>query len=110
MIETSNFCGLEGKSYRFERVGAETDWAKIAGVILFAAADGLSWRIIRVAEQGGVSGDIAAFWRWRDARRYGATAVFVRRDVDIQNRRLVAADLTAGLQPVCADVEMPIAA
>lgn len=101
MIETANFCGVSGDSYRFERMGLEKDWARVAGVVVFAAPDGRGWRVIRVAEHGGVDGDVSVFWRWRDARRYGATAVFVRRDPDIVRRRREAADLTLGLDPVC---------
>ena len=98
----ANFCGASGASYRFERMGVEQDWAKVAGVVLFAAAEGRSWRIIRVGDQGGVDGDINAFWRWREARRYGATAVFVRPCSDIAWRRAMVADLDQGLDPVFA--------
>ncbi len=97
-----NFCGANGSSYKFERFGADQDWAKVAGVVLFAAAEGKSWRIIRVADQGGVEGDVATFWRWREARRYGATAIFIRRNADITARRREAADLANGLDPVFA--------
>ncbi|MBK8840286.1 MAG: hypothetical protein IPO30_16730 [Hyphomonadaceae bacterium] len=97
-----NFCGANGNSYKFERFGADQDWAKVAGVVLFAAPEGKSWRIIRVADQGGVEGDVATFWRWREARRYGATAIFIRRNADIKARRLEAADLADGLDPVFA--------
>ena len=113
MQEWANFCGESGESYRFERVSTEADWARIAGVIIFAAPEGHFWRVIRVGEQGGVSGDINAFWRWREARRYGASAVFVRRDADFVTRRADAADLSAGLDPlVSASVEdsWPVAA
>lgn len=99
---TANFCGTSGVSYQFERMGMEQDWAKVAGVVLFAAPDGKAWRVIRVGDQGGVDGDLNAFWRWREARRYGATAVFVRRNADIASRRREAADLEAGLDPVFA--------
>lgn len=98
---TANFCGTSGVSYQFERMGMEQDWAKVAGVVLFAAPDGKAWRVIRVGDQGGVDGDLNAFWRWREARRYGATAVFVRRNSDIASRRREAADLE-GLDPVFA--------
>ena len=95
-----NFCGATGASYKFERMGAEQDWAKVPGVVLFAAAEGRSWRVIRVADQGGTEGDVATFWRWREARRYGATAIFIRRNMDITARRREAADLNEGLDPV----------
>jgi hypothetical protein len=97
-----NFCGANGGSYKFERFGAEQDWAKVPGVVLFAAPEGKSWRIIRVADQGGVESDVATFWRWREARRYGATAIFIRRNADVAGRRREAADLATGLDPVFA--------
>ena len=102
MIGAVNFCGRSGTSYAFEQISVEQDWAKIAGVVLFAASEGRGWRVIRVGDQGGVDGDIGAFWRWREARRFGATAVFVRRDKDFVHRRAEAADLDAGLDPVCS--------
>jgi hypothetical protein len=102
MYGAVNFCGASGASYQFERMGMDQDWAKIAGVVLFAAAEGRTWRVIRVGDQGGVTGDVNAFWRWREARRYGATAVFVRRNSDIAKRRAEATDLEHGLDPVCA--------
>ncbi len=101
MIEAVNFCGRSGDSYRFERIGVDQDWVKVPGLVLFAAPDGRGWRVIRVGDQGGVDGDIGAFCRWREARRYGATAVFVRADTDIARRRQHATDLDAGLEPVC---------
>ncbi len=97
-----NFCGANGQSYKFERFGVEQDWAKVAGVVLFAAPEGMSWRIIRVTEQGGTEGDVATFWRWREARRYGATAIFIHPNKDVKGRRAEAADLALGLDPVMA--------
>jgi hypothetical protein len=99
---TVNFCGASGASYQFERMGADQDWAKTPGVVLFAAAEGRSYRIIRVGDQGGVEGDLSTFWRWREARRYGASAIFIRRNTDIPGRRREAADLAQGLDPVFA--------
>jgi hypothetical protein len=96
------FCGVNGQSYAFERFSVETDWAKVPGVVLFASQEGSTWRIIRVAEQGGTEGDVATFWRWREARRYGATAVFIYRSPDVKVRRAQAADLAQGLDPVFA--------
>ena len=95
-----NFCGASGVSYQFERMGMEQDWAKVAGVVLFAAPEGKIWRIIRVGDQGGVDGDLNAFWRWREARRYGATAVFIHHNSDIASRRHETADLEQGLDPL----------
>jgi hypothetical protein len=60
------------------------------------------WLSCRASDQGGVEGDVATFWRWREARRYGATAIFIRRNADIKARRLEAADLADGLDPVFA--------
>jgi hypothetical protein len=102
VTRAANFCGASGESYQFEQMGMDQDWARVAGLVLFAAPEGRAWRIIRVGDQGGVSGDIGAFWRWREARRYGATAVFVRRCADIAKRRAEAVDLEAGLDPVFA--------
>jgi hypothetical protein len=99
-IGVVNFCGATGASYSFVRMSAEQDWAKVPGVVLFAAPDGRGWRVIRVADQGGSEGDVATFWRWREARRFGASVIFVRRTADIQARRREAADLAAGLDPV----------
>lgn len=101
MNGAANFCGASGSSYKFEQVGADKDWARMPAVVLFAAPEGRAWRVISVGDQGGVDGDIGAFWRWREARRYGATAVFVRRNADFGARRVEAADLAAGLDPVC---------
>ncbi|MEZ5938022.1 MAG: hypothetical protein R3C52_07355 [Hyphomonadaceae bacterium] len=98
--EKVNFCGASGASYGFTRMRTEDDWARVAGVVLFAAEDGASWRVIRIGDQGGVDGDIGAFWRWREARRYGATAIFVRPDADFARRRREVSDLVAGLDPV----------
>jgi len=53
------FCGANGQSYAFQRFNADQDWAKVPGVVLFASQEGCTWRIIRVAEQGGAEGDVA---------------------------------------------------
>lgn len=98
----TTFCGANGQSYGFELFNAEQDWARIPGVVLFAAQEGRTWRIIHVADQGGTEGDVATFWRWREARRYGATAIFVRRNPDVKSRRAEAADLALGMDPVFA--------
>lgn len=113
MLEWANFCGQSGESYRFERVSSEADWARMAGVIIFAAPEGRFWRVIRIGEQGGVADDINAFWRWREARRYGASAVFIRREADFRHRREEAADLIAGLDPLVSassEATLPLAA
>ena len=96
------FCGADGQSYAFERFNVEHDWAKVPGVVLFASQEGPTWRVIRVSDQGGTEGDVATFWRWREARRYGATAIFIRRNTDVKSRRAEAANLAEGLDPVFA--------
>jgi hypothetical protein len=103
MIELVNFCGASGASYGFRQMRADQDWARVAGVVVHAAPDGPSWRVISVGVQGGADHDIAAFWRWREARRYGAAAIFVRPRADLAVRRAEAEDLAAGLDPVCAE-------
>jgi hypothetical protein len=103
MNDQVNFCGASGASYSFRKLAISDDWAKVAGVILFAAGEGASFRVISISEQGGVTGDIGAFWRWREARRYGATTIYARPVADIGERRTIASDLFAGLDPVCAE-------
>lgn len=103
MNDQVNFCGASGASYSFRKLGVSDDWARVAGVILFAAGEGASFRVISIGDQGGVTGDIGAFWRWREARRYGATTIYTRPVADIAERRAIAADLAAGLDPVCVE-------
>lgn len=106
-----NFCGYSGGSFQFTKVEQDSDWARMPGVVLFAAPEGRSWRIISVAAQSGAVGDVSAFWRWREARRYGATAIFVRRERDVARRDMAVSDLNAGLDPVCvAGCEQPLMA
>ncbi len=103
-----NFCGYSGGSFQFSKMSEDSDWARAPGVVLFAAPEGRSWRIISVAEQSGAEGDVGAFWRWREARRYGATTIFIRRERDLARRGMAVADLSAGLDPVCvAGCEQP---
>ncbi len=103
-----NFCGYSGGSFQFTKVGEDSDWVRAPGIVLFAAPEGRSWRIISVAAQSGAEGDVGAFWRWREARRYGATTVFIRRERDSARRQMAVADLNAGLDPVCvAGCEQP---
>lgn len=96
-----NFCGFSGGSFQFTKMTEDSDWARAPGVVLFAAPEGRSWRIISVAAQSGAEGDVGAFWRWREARRYGATTIFIRRERDLVRRNMAVADLNAGLDPVC---------
>ncbi|MEM6625533.1 MAG: hypothetical protein AAF719_02415 [Pseudomonadota bacterium] len=121
MFQSVNFCGASGQSYKFQRVKAENSaWTEDAGVVIFAASDGMSWRVIRVADQVGRAEDLNAIWRWREAQRYGATAIFVRAMKSASVRAAEAGDLVAGLNPVClspsegvfldADDDLPLAA
>ena len=48
MTGAANFCGVSGESYQFERMGMDQDWARIAGVVLFAAPEGTRSRDGRV--------------------------------------------------------------
>jgi hypothetical protein len=103
MTGAVNFCGASGASYRFERGGEDGDWRGVPGVVLFAAGDCSGWRVIDVADHAGASAAQSLDWRWRKARRYGASAVFVRRAAAAPVSRLEATDLALGLDPVFAD-------
>lgn len=99
MFQSVNFCGVSGRSYQFQRIKAETaTWTGTAGLVIFAAPDG---RVIKIVEQFGKVEDVGAIWRWREARRFGATQVFVRAEADISNRHDALDDLIEGLDPVC---------
>ena len=98
MIGVVNFCGSSGRSYGFQSACSDA-WLEESGVILFAAPDGPGWRAICVAEQGGA--DRSAVSRWKQARRFGATSVFVHRQPNGPQRQAGARDLSTGLDPVC---------
>ena len=100
MSHTINFCGASGRSYRFE-AAADRDcgWMSLAGVVIYTAEDG---RIIQVCEQAGRIEDMTAFWKYREAQRYGASQAFVRPQPDPAERARETQDLIAGLSPLCA--------
>lgn len=99
MSEFFSFCGASGSSHRFQRMSQDA-WPEAAAVVLFAAPEGRAWRAIAVDQQGGECDEIGVFWRWREARRFGATTVFVLLESDLAVRRAVVRDLCAGLEPV----------
>ncbi|MGB3625416.1 MAG: hypothetical protein WA989_06305 [Henriciella sp.] len=99
-MEKVNFRGRSGRLVSFARMGVETDWARHAGVALFAAPDTYGWRIIRMVEMTGRLHDVQPFWAQLDAERYGARAIFVHDEPDFEVRRAILADLEAGLSPV----------
>jgi hypothetical protein len=100
MTQAVNFCGASGASYRFDQVREDGDWRDASGVVLFASGDCSGWRIIEVAEHpAGVSAETLD-WRWRKARRYGASAIFVRRSTVPGICQFEADDLRLGLDPV----------
>lgn len=98
MTDVMHFCGASGISYRFERVRGD-GWPRRAGVLIFAAPEGVSARAIAIADQGGEADEINVFWRWREARRFGATLVMFRPDPSLASRRDAARDLCLGLDP-----------
>jgi hypothetical protein len=94
-----NFCGASGASYRFEPADVSDAWTAGPGIVLFAAGDCAGWRIIDVAVRPPLEAS-GLEWRWRKARRYGASSVFVRRASTEELGHLEAADLRLGLDPV----------
>lgn len=105
MFQSINFCGISGQSYKFEAVKLKDEsWLSQAGIVLFTTADG---RVIKLAEQFGKVEDISAIWRWREAQRFGATHMYIRRLKDRAVRLAEIEDLSLGLNPVC---DMPSSA
>ncbi len=98
-----NFRGLSGEAYGFRRVEPNAPWAAVAGIALFAARGTYGWRVVRVASLQGKLHDVQPIWAFADAQRYGARAVFILNEKDSERRSKILADLTAGLDPVCAD-------
>ena len=99
MFQSINFCGFSGQSYKFEAIKLRDEtWISQAGIVLFTAADG---RVIKLAEQFGKVEDITAIWRWREAQRFGATHMYIRRQKDRNVRMAEMDDLRTGLNPVC---------
>lgn len=99
-MECVSFRGRSGRLAGFQRMARESDWARRAGIALFAAPDTYGWRIIRMVEMTGRLHDVQPFWAELDAERYGANAIFVHEEKDFEIRRAILADLEAGLSPV----------
>lgn len=95
-----SFRGQSGRTHVFTQMHVDSDWARRAGVALFAAPDTYGWRIIRMVEMTGRLHDVQPVWAQLDAARYGAKAIFVHDEKDFEARRAVLADLEAGLSPV----------
>ncbi|WP_143435516.1 hypothetical protein [Henriciella aquimarina] len=95
-----SFCGQSGRATVFTQMGLESNWARRAGVALFAAPDTYGWRIIRMVEMTGRMHDVQPIWAQLDAARYGASAIFVHEEKNFEVRRSLMADLEAGLSPV----------
>lgn len=100
-MSKANFHGQSGRSYSFERVGQDSDWAARQGIAMFASHSGFGWRIIRIVELDGRSDNIQPIWALRDAQRYGARAVFFAPCERVLDRKTSIADLRDGLDPVC---------
>ena len=99
MFQVTNFCGVSGQSYHFKNVEiGNGDWAGTPGTAIYTGDDG---RVIAVVEQNGGAGDRKSEWALLEARRFGASRAFFRRQDDHINRTREASDLSKGLHPVC---------
>ncbi len=103
MYKAVSFRGQSGKAWGFQRVAADSPWARAAGVVIFASPETCGWRVIRVMELSGRPHDVRPIWALSEAERYGATAVFLLSEFDAEIRKTVLADLEAGFSPVCRD-------
>ncbi|GGB63738.1 MULTISPECIES: hypothetical protein [Henriciella] len=99
-MECVNFRGRSGRLVAFTRMASDSAWARHAGVALFASRDTYGWRIVRMVEMTGRMHDVQPFWAELDAKRYGASAIFVHDETDFEVRRALMSDLEAGLSPV----------
>jgi hypothetical protein len=107
MVHDINLCGRSGRRFQFSRMPSESELGKQPAVVVFAAREGRGWRVIKVAAQSGVDGDVGIFWRWREARRFGATDVFLHPVKDAGERRALALRLEAELEPACPQAAIP---
>jgi hypothetical protein len=98
MTDAIQFCGLSGICHRL-RLTTDASWARVPGVVVFAARDTCGWRAIDVREVTGAE-DIRLFWRWREAQRFGATHVFTLAEGNTRLAADIATDLVDGLRPV----------
>ncbi|MFN7055304.1 hypothetical protein [Hyphomonas sp.] len=108
MIGQVSFRGQSGKAWRFQRVAADSPWARNAGVVIFAGQEACGWRVFRVMELTGRPHDIQPIWALAEAERFGASAVFVAMEFDGGARRAMVADLEAGFTPVCRAPQAPV--
>ncbi len=104
-----NFCGASGQAYAFTHVDAQSPWARIPGVALFAAPAAYGLRVVKIIELSGRPHDVKALWALHDAERFGAEAVFIAMAMDPAARSAQIADLEAGLSPVCAGSRQQLA-
>ena len=105
-----SFVGGSGRSYRFAEVAEDSDWAAEAGVAVFAARGAYGWILVRAADLRGRADDLSAIWAWREARRYGASAVFLARSPSAADRAALLADLQAGMRPILSSAAAVLAA
>ncbi|MEO0466726.1 MAG: hypothetical protein AAF216_09300 [Pseudomonadota bacterium] len=105
-----SFRGQSGRVYPFETVENGSDWIRRAGVALFAAPSGACWRVIRICEVRGREDDIQPLWAQADAASYGGDTVLTCETASPEERRAIAEDLEAGLSPLWASTDLPLAA
>ena len=94
-----DFYGMSGRTYRLKKLSDKAAWPPANAVFLFVARDGFGWRAIDAAALGPRE-DFSLFVRWRQARRHGATAVFVKVIENPKDRADTLLDLKAALEPV----------
>lgn len=93
------FSGASGQNYCFKRCSVESGWAQLKGVVVFAARDAMGWRAVDIVTIRNLE-DLGPVWRWREARRYGAQAVFALSEANPVTAARIRADLEAGLRPM----------
>lgn len=108
-MRVMKFRGQSGRAYGFTRMAPNSNWAREAGVALFAAQGPFGWRVVKLTPLRGRLHDVQPIWALADAERYGAKAVFVLTESDTDQRANVIADLEAGLSPVCMSPSEPMA-
>jgi len=95
-----SFRGHSGQTYDFGIVPAQGDWVRTPGIVLFAAPNGHSWRVIRIIALRGRDDDVQPIWAQHDAARYGGETVLLLAEADPARRASILADLDAGLSPL----------
>jgi len=108
-MRVMKFRGQSGRAYGFTRMAPNSAWAREAGVALFAAQGPFGWRVVKLTALRGRLHDVQPIWAFADAERYGAKTIFVLTEDNPQMRANVIEDLEAGLSPVCASVNEPMA-